>query len=66
MTDTIDLNKCFVPNWFEKKHIEGMLGRSLTEAEWYFFLKDNQDSLMNYVTELVEEVVTEYFDEGGE
>jgi len=66
MTNTIDLNKCFVPNWFEKEHIEKMLGRSLTEDEWHFFLKDNRDSLMNYVSQLVEEIVTEYFTEGEE
>lgn len=63
MTDTIDLNKCFVPNWFEKNHIETMLGRSLTDTEWHFFLKDNADSLMNLVSCLVQELVTEYFDE---
>ena len=55
----IDYDKCFVPNWFEKHHIEKWLGESLTDDEWQDWLDENRYKLADLISEIVEEFVRE-------
>lgn len=55
--NTIDVTNTFVPNWFEKEHIEKFIGRSLTDYEWRNFLDTHQHSLMNWMSEQVSDFV---------
>ena len=46
----IDTEKTFVPNWFQKEHIEGFLGRKITDDQWDNFLEVHGYDLNEWLT----------------
>ena len=58
----IDTDKTFVPNWFEKEHIEGFIERAITEDEWDNFLAKYSYALMDHTMLQVRFWVTDCFE----
>jgi len=46
----IDTEKSFVPNWFDKEHIEEFLERSITDDEWDNFLDQHGADLAAWLS----------------
>ncbi len=66
------LKKYFIPSWYDKETVEGMLDREISDEQWETFLDAEGGSLREaadrifeeFIYDYVRDMVDEYF--GGE